>query len=247
MEENNIFYDEIINKLNIMQLAIEDVQSDPSDEEKLNELFRSIHTVKSIANILFFLDIEAITHKAEDLLGAIREHRINFTPEIIELFLELKKFLMILVDEKLEGLEMDDYEQEQYENFEKQILKLMPQVILVLDYSYDLKEKIEQIANQYNVKVVTASNALDADELLKTNNIALFMINIHDENTRGLQFIDFVYTQTKNNAPLVLIANQKDEKLIECGRDYKAKAWFLHGCNDSQIDAILKKFILSKN
>jgi two-component system chemotaxis sensor kinase CheA len=88
--EPNLFYDEILNKLNLMEFAVADVLEDPSDMEKINELFRAMHTIKGIANLLFFFEIESLTHSAEDLLDEIRNQRVVFNSEIADLLIQLK-------------------------------------------------------------------------------------------------------------------------------------------------------------
>ncbi|MBD3841298.1 MAG: Hpt domain-containing protein [Campylobacterales bacterium] len=244
MDQSNIFYDEIINKLNVMEFVINDTLSDPTNDEKINELFRSVHTIKGIANLLFFFEIENLTHKAEDLLDEVRHKRLQFTNEVANLFRELKNFLVILVDEKLDGLDMDEFEEDQYKDFERKFIQMMPKTILVLDSSYELKEMIDLEATKFKTKVVTASNAYDAQKLLEQNNIQLVMINISDLELKGKEFLDYYYMQHENsNFPIVLISDKKDDYLMKCGGEYKAKAWLLKDCTPQQIEAILQKFI----
>lgn len=243
--EPNVFYDEIINKLNLMEFAVEDVLSDPSDKEKINELFRSMHTIKSIANLLYFFEIESLTHKAEDLLDEIRHDRVVFSENIGYLFLELKKFLVTLVDEKLDGLDMDEYELKLYETFEKDILRYLPKTILVLDESLELKERIIDIAeNFYQFKVVTASNNTDAKKLLKQNNIKLFLIDISCEKVRGDLFLHEVLDKEDyKKIPLILLSEAKDQYLLEEGKKFHAKAWLLKDFSQKHLTTIIEKFL----
>ena len=48
------------------------------DDESINALFRAAHTLKGGAGLVGFIAVKEITHKAEDLLDAYRQKKINF-------------------------------------------------------------------------------------------------------------------------------------------------------------------------
>lgn len=242
--DQNLFYDEILNKLNVMGLAIEDARSNPDDMEKINELFRSIHTIKGIANLMFFFEIEALSHKAEDLLDEVRKKKIVFSSSVADLFLEFKKFLVVLVDEKLDGLDMDDYEQDLYSKFEKEFLLYMPFTILVLDRSLELKEKVIEVAEDRLCKVVTASSLYDAQQELQKNNVKLLMVDTGLDELQGIDFMEYVTGHVEFKfLPLILLSDSKNPQLIEYGKKFHAKAWLLRDFQEYQLDVVLEKFI----
>ena len=71
--DENIFYDEFMNKLQCMENALLDV---PSGTYDIDEIFRSVHTIKGTADLLGMTDVVNITHKAENLLEDIRSGKL---------------------------------------------------------------------------------------------------------------------------------------------------------------------------
>jgi chemosensory pili system protein ChpA (sensor histidine kinase/response regulator) len=67
------------------------------DPEQVNRLFRSIHTVKGSAAQVGLHRLSAVAHRAEDLIGRLRDGGLQPSPEIVDVCLQsvdvLKKFL----------------------------------------------------------------------------------------------------------------------------------------------------------
>lgn len=57
----------------------------PQQTERLKPMLRSVHTLKGSANILHLDQISQLTHTIEDVLIAIQDHDIPFTPAVIQL------------------------------------------------------------------------------------------------------------------------------------------------------------------
>ena len=68
--------------------------------EKINNVFRCFHTLKSEANLLSLLNIGKLSHKTEDLLELVRSDVVEFNEEIGSLLLEIvdvhKDYLILL-------------------------------------------------------------------------------------------------------------------------------------------------------
>jgi chemosensory pili system protein ChpA (sensor histidine kinase/response regulator) len=58
------------------------------DPEKINRLFRAIHTVKGSASQVGLRRLGAIAHRVEDLIGRLRDGELEATPEVIDVCLE---------------------------------------------------------------------------------------------------------------------------------------------------------------
>jgi len=54
------------------------------NEEELASLFRAVHTLKGAAHTVGCAPIGELAHQIEDLLMAVREHQVPFTPAVIE-------------------------------------------------------------------------------------------------------------------------------------------------------------------
>jgi len=60
----------------------------PSDRELLSSIFRTIHTIKGTCGFLGFSTLEAVTHRAENILSELREGRRVLSPALTTLLLE---------------------------------------------------------------------------------------------------------------------------------------------------------------
>lgn len=59
--------------------ALLDLEQDPGNEEVLNQIFRSFHTIKGMAGFLNLNAIQTLAHAAENLLDKARKHELLLT------------------------------------------------------------------------------------------------------------------------------------------------------------------------
>jgi two-component system chemotaxis sensor kinase CheA len=88
---------EHLDNLNNSLVALE---KDPSNIDFINEIFRSMHTLKGMAATMGFEKIETLTHKAEDILDDIRKDKLKPQPEIVDILFES----LDLLEEMLEKI-----------------------------------------------------------------------------------------------------------------------------------------------
>ncbi len=74
-----------------------ELEKDRSNQALLNEIFRSVHTIKGAAGFLGFDQIVELTHATENVLKKLRDGIMEATPEIMDVILQavdiLKKLL----------------------------------------------------------------------------------------------------------------------------------------------------------
>ncbi|MFB6105663.1 MAG: ATP-binding protein [Halobacteriaceae archaeon] len=93
--------EESITALNNSLLALED---DPDDEEAMEEIFRTAHTLKGNFGAMGFEDASDLAHAVEDLLDAIRSDDLAITPEVMDLvFAGVDEISVILDDIEADG------------------------------------------------------------------------------------------------------------------------------------------------
>lgn len=68
------------------------------DGELVHSIFRSAHSIKAGANLLKFKDIEALSHRAENILQLVRNEEIQPSPELITTLLEAFDAVRDLMD-----------------------------------------------------------------------------------------------------------------------------------------------------
>lgn len=75
--------------------VLEQKDADCFDEESINEIFRTMHTIKGSSGIMMFDDITAVSHKLEDVFYYLRESHPENVPhlELVEHVLEVQDFI----------------------------------------------------------------------------------------------------------------------------------------------------------
>jgi two-component system, chemotaxis family, sensor kinase CheA len=87
---------EILQKMETTLLGLEE-SGNPTDEQ-INDLFRSIHTIKGSAGIFGFDSIVKFTHVAESVLDKVREKTLPFKKELVHLLIECRDHTTDLVE-----------------------------------------------------------------------------------------------------------------------------------------------------
>ena len=73
---------------NLLELEKEFKETSEVSQERVNAIFRAAHTIKGLAGMLGFDNIQKLTHAMEDLMGEIRQGNIPLTTEIVDTFFE---------------------------------------------------------------------------------------------------------------------------------------------------------------
>lgn len=104
---------EIVEALSRDLLIVDQAQKEGRvDPQQVNEIFRSVHTLKGIAGMFGHSAIGALAHGLEDLLDDLRLERIALTPEVLDVLFEgVEHFQRLLqVDDGAEaGIDFDAF------------------------------------------------------------------------------------------------------------------------------------------
>lgn len=65
------------------------LEQDPAQSQRLQDIFRYMHTVKGNCRLLGFVGLEGVTHTAEELLAALRDGSQQLSPGALELLLQV--------------------------------------------------------------------------------------------------------------------------------------------------------------
>lgn len=79
--------------LESLEAKLLELEKDPENQDLINAAFRSMHTLKGGAGFLGLTAIVETAHKAEDLLGKIKEGKLKFSHEISEALLKTVDFI----------------------------------------------------------------------------------------------------------------------------------------------------------
>ncbi len=84
-----------------------ELEKDPENEELLNRAFRSMHTLKGGAGFLGLTPIVEVAHKAEDLLGLMRNGELKLTPHINDIIFKAIDFIKEALNKYEEGEDVE--------------------------------------------------------------------------------------------------------------------------------------------
>lgn len=77
------FIDEVAELLQSMEDALLILEKDPQDPESLNDVFRSMHTIKGTAGVFGYSAIVDFTHRVETLMDQVRSGAVALTAPLI--------------------------------------------------------------------------------------------------------------------------------------------------------------------
>ena len=79
------FVEEAKEHLGRLASGLAEIEQGAVSAEKINSLFRSVHTLKGSSRMLKLEPITQVSHSLEDLLSALREERVTVNPPVIAL------------------------------------------------------------------------------------------------------------------------------------------------------------------
>lgn len=79
------------------------LEDNKSDEDLLNKIFRSAHTLKSSAGTVGFTTMSELNHVAENLLEKVRSGKLDVTPTMITVLLEFLDTIKIMLQNIIDG------------------------------------------------------------------------------------------------------------------------------------------------
>lgn len=91
------FFDEAHDHVRVLEERLLALETTPTDDELLNELFRAAHSIKGSAGLLGFDHIARLTHAMENLLDAMREGAVVAGATHIKVLLEAADLLGALL------------------------------------------------------------------------------------------------------------------------------------------------------
>ena len=79
----------------LQETVLDQKDADSFDEDSINEIFRTMHTIKGSSGIMMFDNITAVSHKLEDVFFYLRESHPEHVPhvELVEHVLEVEDFI----------------------------------------------------------------------------------------------------------------------------------------------------------
>lgn len=101
----SMFLEESMDNLQTLNESLLQLEQQPDDIDKLNEIFRVAHTIKGMAATMGFTHMAELTHKMEDVLSKFREGELKVTQRVVTVLFECLDTLEQMVNIISEGSE----------------------------------------------------------------------------------------------------------------------------------------------
>lgn len=101
----SMFLEESMDNLQTLNESLLQLEQEPEDIDKLNEIFRVAHTIKGMAATMGFNEMAELTHKMEDVLSQFREGKLKVTQQVVTVLFKCLDTLEQMVNNISEGIE----------------------------------------------------------------------------------------------------------------------------------------------
>lgn len=166
------------------------------DTEKINSLFRAFHTIKGNSGMFGFSVIQELSHKAEEVLDAVRSGEIDYQKEIADSLLKTIDRLKQIID---------DIQNEASYN----VKDICDELLSLKTHFFQTKQKenFSQTVEEETLETRFSSEIAKAKELKKNLYYYLF---------------DFLESSKKTTSELVEILHQNKSQILRYGIVWKS-------------------------
>ncbi|QAT40559.1 chemotaxis protein CheA [Clostridium sp. JN-9] len=196
----SMFLEESMDNLQTLNESLLQLEQQPDDIDKVNEIFRAAHTIKGMAATMGFNTMAELTHKMEDVLSEFRDGQLAVTQDVVTVLFKCLDTLETMVNnisddndeqvpidgiikelESITGQKPEDKSSKASASSEAAASKdkdeTKDEIDIVLN-EYDInviKQALEKDYNAYSIKI-----NLSPDTLLKSARAFLIFKNLED-------------------------------------------------------------------
>ncbi|MBU5314681.1 chemotaxis protein CheA [Clostridium bornimense] len=187
----SMFLEESMDNLQALNESLLQLEQEPENIDKVNEIFRVAHTLKGMAATMGYSKMAELTHKMEDVLSRFRDGDLNVTQEVVTVLFTCLDKLEQMVDAISEGNEEGEIEGiiKELESLHSQSLEVPlsvdkenkgedDKVSSIVLNEYDISVIKQVIEKEYNVYEVNIT--LDEKTLLKSARAFLIVKALED-------------------------------------------------------------------
>ncbi|MCR5046402.1 MAG: chemotaxis protein CheA [Treponema sp.] len=97
------FFTEAQSQVDTLESNILVIESDPTNHEAIDEIFRAAHTLKGGSATVEFTELASFTHTVEDVLDELRSDRLEVTEDVVDLLLSSIDVIKAMLDSRANG------------------------------------------------------------------------------------------------------------------------------------------------
>ena len=158
-----MFLEESMDNLQTLNEALLDLEQEPNNIEKLNQIFRVAHTIKGMSATMGFNNISELTHKMEDVLSEFRDGSLKVTSEVVTVLFDCLDTLEKMVS----NIELGNGEETEYKGIIEELEKISNLTNISIEQGINPKgnvenyvnincepNKINELINEYDISVI---------------------------------------------------------------------------------------------
>lgn len=144
----SMFLEESMDNLQTLNESLLQLEQDPKDMDKLNEIFRVAHTIKGMAATMGFNAMAELTHKMEDVLSEFREGDLKVTQKVVTVLFKCLDTLEEMVHNISEGNEE--------KIFVEEIIQALEAIVIDEEIAVDVDNKsdLNDLQKEYSIKTI---------------------------------------------------------------------------------------------
>ena len=160
----------------LQEKVLEQKDEECFDEDSINEIFRTMHTIKGSSGIMMFDEITEVAHKLEDIFYLIRESHPQNIPhvELVEHVLTVSDFINGEMDKLADGGSADGSSKEIVKELDKFLKKIKGE-----NSEEVIKENVHVEPTQFYIAPVATSNATHYFRIYIKYTPETMMANVH--------------------------------------------------------------------
>ena len=187
----SMFLEESMDNLQALNESLLQLEQEPENIDKVNEIFRVAHTLKGMAATMGYSKMAELTHKMEDVLSRFRDGDLKVTQEVVTVLFTCLDKLEQMVDAISEGNEEGEIEGiiKELESLHSQSMEVplsveqekqgeSNKVSSIVLNEYDISVIKQVIEKDYNVYEINIT--LDEKTLLKSARAFLIVKALED-------------------------------------------------------------------
>lgn len=226
----SMFLEESLDNLQNLNESLLQLEQNPEDIDKLNEIFRAAHTIKGMAATMGFSKMAELTHKMEDVLSSFREGEIKVTEKVVTVLFDcldtLERILSSIEENNsedvniaeiissLENIAGSEKALEDDDEIEEEAKVIESAKVTLNEYDVNIiKQAKDKNYNTYEVNVV-----LDENTLLKSARAFLVFKSLeeHGEIIKSLPGAEDIENENfEQEFSLVYITNISQEEILD--------------------------------
>lgn len=94
-----VFYEEAVDLLANLEGLLLDLEKNPDNPEFINDVFRTLHTLKGSGSMFGFTALAEFVHNIESTFEMVRQGRLALSSEMINLTLQARDLMKILIEQ----------------------------------------------------------------------------------------------------------------------------------------------------